>query len=494
MTNPSEPSGGTPETAAQGASTSAGTNPPADGAPTPPATLQSGNAPASQPPAAASGAASATVDGAVASSEAFSFSKSYRQYVLGVLLFVYIFNFIDRQILAILAQSIKTDLGLSDTQIGLLSGLAFGIFYATLGIPIARLADKYNRVNIITICLTIWSAMTAVSGLAQNFWHMLIARIGVGIGEAGGSPPSHSLLADYFPANERASALGIYAIGVPVGILFGNLLGGWINEFFGWRNAFLVVGIPGILLAILLRMTVKEPPRGHSETSARSVEHVPFLQVLKTMWGFKSFRQLSLGAATQAFVGYGAIAWMPAYLIRTHGMSSGEVGTALGLIIGVAGGVGAFLGGYLADRYGAKDIRWQMWIPAIGFLVATPVSVIMFSIDYLWVILVLYIVPAFAVNLYSGPTFAMTQSLAPLAMRASASALLLFIINIIGLVFGPTTVGFLSDIFQSSFAMPDTESLRWALILCSLVYLVSVYNYTQAAKHLRRDLARTTEA
>ncbi len=490
MTNPSDPSGGTPETAAPGASTSAGTSTPTEGAPgaSPP-----GDAAKAQPPAAASGAASATMDGTIAAGETVSFTKSYRQYVLGVLLFVYIFNFIDRQIMAILAQSVKTDLGLTDLQIGLLSGLAFGIFYATLGIPIARLADKHNRVNIITICLTIWSAMTAVSGLAQNFWQMLIARIGVGIGEAGGSPPSHSLLADYFPANERASALGIYAIGVPVGILFGNLLGGWINEFFGWRNAFLVVGIPGILLAIVLKMTVKEPPRGLSETSARAVEHVPFLQVLETMWGFKSFRQLSLGAATQAFVGYGAIAWMPAYLIRTHGMSSGEVGTALGLIIGVAGGAGAFLGGYLADRYGTKDIRWQMWIPAIGFLVATPVSVLMFSIDYLWVILVLYIIPAFAVNLYSGPTFAMTQSLAPLAMRASASALLLFIINIIGLVFGPTTVGFLSDIFQSSFAMPDTESLRWALILCSLVYLISVYNYTQAAKHLRADLAKTAE-
>ena len=171
-----------------------------------------------------------------------TYTKRYSQYVLGVLLVVYIFNFVDRQILAILAQSIKTDLGLTDTQIGLLSGLAFGIFYATLGIPIARLADRYSRVNIISICLAIWSAMTALSGLAGNFWQLLLARIGVGIGEAGGSPPSHSLLADYFPVNERATALGIYAIGIPVGILFGNLAGGWINEYFGWRNAFLVVG------------------------------------------------------------------------------------------------------------------------------------------------------------------------------------------------------------------------------------------------------------
>ena len=417
-----------------------------------------------------------------------SFTNRYKQYVLGVLLVVYVFNFIDRQILAILAQSIKTDLGLTDTQIGLLSGLAFGIFYATLGIPIARLADRYSRVNIISICLAIWSAMTAISGFAQNFWQLLVARIGVGIGEAGGSPPSHSLLADYFAPTERATALGIYAIGIPVGILFGNLAGGWINEFFGWRNAFLVVGIPGVLLAVVLKMTVKEPPRGHSEVKPVEVEQVPFLTVVKTMWGFKSFRQISLGAATQAFVGYGAIAWMPAFLIRTHDMSSGEAGTALGLIIGFAGGLGTFLSGVLGDRLGRRDVRWYMWIPAYGFLLAVPTSLGVFLLDDLWVILALYCIPAFAVNLYTGPTFGMTQSLAPLAMRASASALLLFIINIIGLVFGPTAVGFLSDLFQELYAIPDTESLRWALVICGLVYFVSFGNYLFASRHLKRDL------
>lgn len=419
-----------------------------------------------------------------------TFTRRYAHYVLGVLLVVYIFNFIDRQILAILAQSIKTDLGLTDTEIGALSGLAFGIFYATLGIPIARLADKHSRVNIITICLAIWSGMTALSGLAQNYWQLLVARIGVGIGEAGGSPPSHSLLADYFAANERATALGIYAIGIPVGILFGNLAGGWVNEFFGWRNAFLVVGIPGVLLAILLRLTVREPPRGHSETSAHDVDPVPFSMVVRTMWGFRSFRQIALGAATQAFVGYGAIAWMPAFLIRTHDMSSGQVGTALGLIIGIAGGIGTVLSGWIGDRLGKRDVRWYMWVPAWGFLVAVPFSLGVFLIDDIRVILALYIVPAFTVQLYTGPTFGMTQSLAPPAMRASASALLLFIVNIIGLVFGPTAVGFLSDVFQSTLSVPDTESLRWALILCAFVYVISFVNYMLAARTLKEDLAR----
>lgn len=418
------------------------------------------------------------------------YSKGYTQYVLGVLVVVYVFNFVDRQILAILAEPIKLELGLSDTQLGLLSGVAFGIFYATLGIPIARLADRYSRVNIISICLGIWSLFTALSGAAQNFWHLLVARIGVGVGEAGGSPPSHSLIADYFPIDMRASALGIYALGIPVGILFGNLAGGWINEFFGWRYAFLVVGIPGILLAILLKMTVDEPPRGYSEGKKPKIEHVSFLEVLRTMWNFKSFRHLSLGAATQAFVGYGAIAWMPPFLIRTHDMSTGEVGTALGLIIGIAGGVGTFAGGFIADSLGKNDQRWYMWIPGIGFLVAVPFSLGVYLVDSLWMALAFYIIPAFAVNLYTGPTFGMTQSMAPLAMRSAASALLLFIINIIGLVLGPTTVGFLSDMFQSGWSMDATESLRWALFACSFVYIISFINYTMAARHLREDLAK----
>ncbi len=419
------------------------------------------------------------------------FTRSYLRYVLGMLVVVYIFNFIDRQILNILAPLIKEDLGLSNTQLGLLTGLAFGIFYATLGIPIARLADKHSRVNIISICLAIWSLMTAISGVVQNYWQLLAARIGVGIGEAGGSPPSHSLIADYFPVSERATALGIYALGIPVGILFGNLAGGWIAEFFGWRAAFLVVGIPGIVLAIALKLTVREPPRGHSEARTDAQERVPFSVVLKTMWGFRAFRQLSIGAGTQAFVGYGAIAFMPLFLVQTHDMSPGQVGTALGLIIGLAGGVGTFLGGFLADRLGVRDVRWYMWIPGLGFLLAVPSSLGVFYFDNVYLILALYVIPAFATNLYTGPTFGMTQSLAPLAMRASASALLLFIINIIGLVFGPTTVGWLSDLIKDGFGVADSLSLRWSLAICALVYLLSFGNYLLAARHLKGDLEKS---
>ena len=416
------------------------------------------------------------------------YTTGYTKYVLGVLVVVYVFNFIDRQILAILAPAIKLDLNLTDTEIGALSGIAFGIFYATLGIPIARLADRYSRVNIISICLVIWSLMTALSGLAVNFWQLLIARIGVGIGEAGGSPPSHSLLADYFAPNKRATALGVYALGIPIGILFGNLAGGWINEFFGWRYAFFVVGVPGILLAIVLKLSVKEPPRGYSEARKTDVVQVPFMGVVKTMWGFRSFRHMSIGAGTQAFVGYGSIAWMPSFLIRTYDMSSGEVGTALGLIIGIFGGLGTFFGGFIGDRLGIRNIRWYMLVPAIGFLVTVPFGFAVFTVDSLLLALVFYTVPAFLVNLYTGPTFGMTQSLAPLAMRASASALLLFIINIIGLVFGPTTVGIISDLLQSNWQMNDVESLKYALLACNFVYLISFVNYWSASKYLKDDL------
>lgn len=421
------------------------------------------------------------------------YSANYTKYVLGVLVVVYVFNFIDRQILAILAPAIKGELGLSDTEIGALSGVAFGIFYATLGIPIARLADRHSRVSIISICLVIWSLMTALSGLAANFWQLLVARIGVGIGEAGGSPPSHSLLADYFAPDKRATALGVYALGIPVGILFGNLAGGWINEFFGWRSAFFVVGVPGIILALVLKFTVKEPPRGYSEGRTPTQQNVPFLDVVKTMWGFRSFRHMSLGAATQAFVGYGSIAWMPSFLMRTHDMSSGEVGTALGLIIGIFGGLGTFLGGYLGDRLGKQGIHWYMLVPAIGFLITVPFGFAVFAVDSLILALIFYTVPAFLANLYTGPTFGMTQSLAPLAMRAAASALLLFIINIIGLVLGPTTVGIISDVLQSSWQMTDVESLRYALIACNFVYLVSFVNYWFASKHLEGDLVRSAK-
>ena len=246
-----------------------------------------------------------------------------RHYALGILVVVYTFNFIDRQILSILLEPVKTELGLSDTQMGLLTGFAFAMFYATLGIPIARFADRTNRRNLIAAALAIWSGFTALSGLAQNFWHMLAARIGVGVGEAGCSPPAHSMIADYYPAEQRATALGIYSLGIPFGIMFGLFAGGWINEFFGWRAAFFVVGVPGLLLALLVRYSLAEPPRGMAEGRTDSGEQPSIGETLRYLWQKKSFRHMSFAAALTAFVGYGFVTWAPAFLIRSFGMGTG---------------------------------------------------------------------------------------------------------------------------------------------------------------------------
>ncbi|MBT5518415.1 MAG: MFS transporter, partial [Rhodobiaceae bacterium] len=277
-----------------------------------------------------------------------------RHYALAILVVIYTFNFIDRQILSILLEPVKSELGLSDTAMGMLTGFAFAMFYATLGIPIARFADRTNRRNLIAGALGIWSIFTALSGLAQNFWHLLAARIGVGVGEAGCSPPAHSMIADYYPAEQRATALGIYSLGIPFGIMFGLFAGGWINELFGWRAAFFLVGVPGILLAVITRFTLREPPRGLAEGRVDTGEQPSVRETLTFLWAKKSFRHMSFAAALTAFVGYGFITWAPSFLIRSFGMGTGEIGTWFGLILGVAGGIG------IALVYIAKEKRTRV--------------------------------------------------------------------------------------------------------------------------------------
>jgi predicted MFS family arabinose efflux permease len=417
------------------------------------------------------------------------FSPAARRYALSVLVVVYTFNFIDRQILSILLEPIKQDLGLSDTQLGLLAGFAFAAFYATLGIPIARYADRSNRRNLISLALAVWSGMTALSGFAQNFWHLLVARIGVGVGEAGCSPPAHSMLADYYPADKRATALGIYSLGIPVGILFGFLVGGHINEMFGWRIAFLVVGLPGIALALVMRFTVREPDRGMSEGRATSSEQPGIMETFRYLWQKRSFRHLAFGGALTAFVGYGVVTWMPAFLMRSHGMSTGEVGTYLGLILGIPGGIGIALGGYLADRYGARDTRWFLWIVTVALLVSIPFAIGVYLAPGPYLALLLLIIPIALGNCYQATTFAQTQGLVTLRMRAVAAAVLLFILNIIGLGLGPQVTGILSDLLRPQFG---DESLRWSLLICGLVNIWAAYHYYAAGKYLKGDLEATS--
>jgi predicted MFS family arabinose efflux permease len=416
-------------------------------------------------------------------------SRAYRRYMLGVLTAVYVSNYVDRQILSILLEPIKREFSLSDTQLGFLSGISFAIFYATLGVPIAIWADRRNRRNIVALATVIFSVMTAVCGFAASYVQLALARIGVGIGEAGASPPSHSILADLYRPQERATAMAIFALGVPLGILVGFLAGGWINEFFGWRAAFLVVGVPGLLLALLVRTTLREPLRGQSEGRDQEARATapPVAEAFRTFVRVRSLRHLAAGAALNSFVGYGSVAWLPAFLIRSFGMSTGDVGTALALIIGILGGAGTFLGGYFADRLARRDVRWNVWLVAACVGGATPFAFgVYLASDAFWS-LVFFLVPAAVGALYLGPCLAMVQGLVPLRMRTLASAVLLFVINIIGLGLGPQAIGILSDWLAPRFG---DESLRYALLLASFVNVWAALHFTLAGRTLARDLDR----
>lgn len=409
-----------------------------------------------------------------------------RYYAVGILTLVYTFNFIDRQLLAILQESIKADLLLSDGQLGLLTGFAFALFYVSAGIPIARWADRGTRRNIIAIAVGLWSLMTAVSGAAQNYAQLLIARVGVGVGEAGGSPPAHSIISDIFPPEKRASALAFYSTGVNVGILFGFLFGGWLNEIFGWRVAFVVVGLPGILLAVVVRLTLAEPIRGMADNRAVSNDTVPFFSVLKLLWGRMTFRHMALGAALNAFAGYSTSSWTASFMIRSHDMTSGELGTWLALIMGLGGAIGVFGGGLLAERLSLRDVRWYMWLPALTGLICVPFMVAVYVVDGPYLALALSVIPGILFNVYLGNTLAITHGLVGLRMRALASAVLFFILNIIGLGMGPSFIGFLSDELTSY----GVDSLRYAMLYVIPAAMAwSIVHFYLAARTLKDDLA-----
>ena len=401
------------------------------------------------------------------------FSKpTYQWYVVILLTTVYVFNFIDRNILAILGQSIKDDLMISDTAFGFLGGIAFAIFYTFMGIPIARLADRKSRKTVLAVCLAIWSGMTAVCGLAQNFTMLLLARIGVAIGEAGGSPPSHSIISDLFPVSRRATALGIYALGIPIGSAVGFLAGGWINEIFGWRTAFFVVGIPGLLLALFVYLTIKEPP--------------PVMDVLRLLWSKRSFRYMSIGGALHAFVGNGIGLYIPMMFQRSHGLGTGEIGTWL-FVLGFFGMVGTFGAGYLCDRLGEKDRRWYMWLPGIMTLMHVPFAAFTYLYHDPQIALMVYAVAYILGHGYLAPTFAMTQSLVPLRMRALAASILLFILNIIGLGLGPQITGILSDTINLTTDL-GVNSLRWAMVSVLVFNIISAVLYIMAGRTVVEDM------
>ncbi|MEQ9142837.1 MAG: MFS transporter [Parvibaculaceae bacterium] len=428
---------------------------------------------------------------AAASSAASFITPAYRRYALGILTVVYTVNYVDRQILSILLEPIKVDLSLSDTQLGLLF-TTFGIFYATLGLPIAMVADRTNRRNVITAAMTVFSGMTAACAFITSFWQLLIARILVGVGEAGSSPPSHSMIADMYEPKSRATALAVFSLGVNIGIFIGFLVGGYVAQWYGWRTAFLVVGLPGLVLAVLVHFTLREPPRGHSDGRTGDEEVAQKIgQVLTFLLTQPAFRHIAAGATLVSFVGYGAVAWLPPFLVRSHGMEVGDIGLALSLIIGLAGGAGTFAAGWLADRLGQKDVRWYMWVVALAGLIAFPFGFSVYLVEDLSWALGLFIIPAAAGALYLGPSLAMTQGLAKLKMRAVASALLLFILNIIGLGLGPQAVGIVSDLLEPTYG---AESLRYALLVMTPLGLWGALHFYLAARTLSTDLERANGA
>ncbi len=415
-------------------------------------------------------------------------NKSARYYAVAVLTLVYTFNFVDRQLLAILQESIKADLSLMDWQLGLLTGFAFALFYVTAGIPIARWADRSNRRNIVALAVGTWSLMTAISGLVQSYTQLLVARVGVGVGEAGGSPPAHSIISDIFPPESRASALAFYSMGVNFGILFGFLAGGWLNEIHGWRTAFMIVGLPGLAVALLVRYTLAEPIRGLSENRQTSDEaQVPFQAVLQLLWSRLSFRHMAMGAALNAFAGYSTSNWTASFFIRSHGMTTGELGTWLAGIMGLGGAIGVFFGGYIAEKLAVKDVRWYMRLPALTGAICLPFMIAIYLVDSAYTALLLSIVPGILFNVYLGNTLAMTHGLVGLRMRALASAILFFILNIIGLGIGPWATGALSDMLASTYGQ---DSLRYAMLyLLPAAMAWSVVHLFLATRNLEKDLA-----
>jgi predicted MFS family arabinose efflux permease len=409
---------------------------------------------------------------------------------LWILLAVYVFNFIDRQIVNILAQPIAEDLNLSDTQIGLMTGLAFALFYTVLGIPIARLADRptTSRPRLIATALALWSAMTAVCGLAQNFWQLLLARIGVGVGEAGCTPPAHSLISDMVPPEKRASALAFYSLGIPIGTLLGMVIGGTLADRLGWREAFVVVGLPGVILALIVWFVLKDPRRTDAAAALRAknpVVALPLGQAVSEVMRSRAYVLLLFAGSAAAFLSYGKTTWTTIFFQRTHDLTPGQVGLWFGLIGGIGGMLGTWLGGYLADRFGARNRRHVLTAPAVGMTLSIPLAIAAYHAPSWPLALLLLFLPQVFNSLYYGPCYSAAQGLVPMRARAIAAASLLFFQNLIGLGLGPLFFGMLSDWLQPVYG---ADSVRYVLYGAAVLGLVPAFFFWRCSLHLDAEL------
>ena len=406
--------------------------------------------------------------------------------MLTLLFCVSLSNHIDRQILNILIEPIKEEFGASDLMMGMLAGPAFALVYATAGIPIARLADTYSRRSIIAASAAVWSGMTVLSGTARSFVMLAVFRVGVGLGEAGASPPSHSLISDYFPAERRGRALGVYSMAVQAGAAFGWLLGGWLFFLMGWRWAFVAAGVPGLIFAILVRFTVKEPKRGGTEEGETDVTPMAFWEAMRHLVGQRSYMWLQAGGALHAIAGYGLAVWVAPFLMRVHGLEIPVIGTWLGCIAVVAGMPGMLLGGLLSDRLSPRDARWYLGIPALAALFSAPFSVAFLFLGNPTMALLCYAGHSLFGMGFSAPTFAMTQAVVKVRARSLAVAFHLLLVNLVGLGLGPVVIGGLNDYLYDDLG---DEAIRYTMLLAALTNVLACIFYALAARTVREDIA-----
>jgi MFS transporter, Spinster family, sphingosine-1-phosphate transporter len=408
----------------------------------------------------------------------------YKKYLLTILLVVLAFNFVDRLALGLVMQDIKSDLNLSDTQLGLLTGFAFAVFYSVMGIPIARWADRGNRVTIIALTTALWSVMVALCGAATSFVHLLLIRIGIAVGEAGAVPPAHSLIADHFERAERPRAMGIYMLGIPLSAFIGYFGAGWLNELFGWRMMFVILGLPGVLLAALACFTLREPRRTRT-VPVEMTQQPSMKEVFVTLWAIPTFRHMLLVFSVLFFFNTGITQWLPTFFIRSHGFETGQLGIWFTLAFGVSGFIGIYSGGAIASRYLPNNERLQLKVVAILFLAMLIVRPISFLVpSALWAF-ALMVPAAFVVYIADGPLFAIVQSLVPDRMRAMSIALIYLCANLIGLGLGPLVVGALSDAYRP---WAGEDSLRYALVTLCPGYLWVIWQLWRASDTVTHDL------
>jgi predicted MFS family arabinose efflux permease len=413
----------------------------------------------------------------------------HRHWALFVLALIYGVNYLDRQVLAIVLEPIKQEFQVSDAALGLLAGPTFALFYATLGLPLAWLADRRNRVSVIAASAALFGLMTLLCGMAAHFWNLALARVGTAVGEAGTGPSSQSVIADLYAPEHRAAAQSVYAMGVNAGLMVAFFGGGWIAQHYGWRSAFLAAGVPALLLAAVARLTVTEPPRGKSEHAREPAEAPPSRQVISFLKSQRAYRYIVLGTSMSAFSGYGVTAFLPAFLVRSHSMSLAAVGFSFALILGIGGGIGTVASGVAADRLARRDTRWNLRLPAYCALASLPFWPVFLLAHDTTLAIYAAILPLALSATWMGPCVAMIQGLAPLRMRAQAAAMQLFIGNAIGLGLGPQIVGLASDFLRPYVGM---DSLRYALFACVLAQAASIACYRTAARTLKDDLARAT--